>query len=58
MKVTGEGVVVLFLCDRKACDGGCPIPDLCSHTSDICHAKNFDFVRIDEKLGDYFEIEK
>lgn len=58
MKVNGAGAeVVMFLCDRKACDGTCPSPDTCSHTSDITHAKNFDWVRINEDLVDFFEME-
>lgn len=39
-----------YICDKRAC-GFCP-NDLCNHTSDIRHAKNF------ELLGDlYFEKE-
>ena len=58
MKVKGPGAeVIMFLCDRKACGAVCP-NELCSHTSDICHAKNFDFVRINEEFGDYFELDE
>lgn len=57
MKVSGDGAeVVMFLCDRKACGDACPNPD-CSHTSDITHAKNFDWVRINEDVVDFFEME-
>lgn len=31
---------VLYICDRKACSGGCH-NDACFWTSDIEHAKNF-----------------
>lgn len=31
---------VYYLCDRKACNGGCNNP-ACMHTNDILHAKNF-----------------
>lgn len=51
-----ESAVVLYLCDRRACDGGCLNED-CSHTSDIRHAKNFESVSIKEGLVDYFEME-
>ena len=51
-----NGNVILFLCDRKACGEHCPSQD-CSHTSDIRHAKNFDFVNVKGSLVDYFEIE-
>ncbi len=51
-----NGNVIMFLCDRKACGGTCPNKD-CSHTSDISHAKNFDFVHVSDKLTDYFEVE-
>lgn len=57
MHVRGEGIeAVLFLCDRKACEGGC-LSENCTHTTDIRHAANFDTIRIDERRVDYFEIE-
>lgn len=31
---------VLYLCDRRACSDKCSYP-VCSHTTDIRHAKNF-----------------
>ena len=51
-----NGNVFMFLCDRKSCGDACPNEN-CSHTGDINHAKNFDFVYIDDKLTDYFEME-
>lgn len=33
---------ILYLCDGEACDGACS--DVCQHTSDIRHAKNFGIV--------------
>lgn len=57
MAVHYDGIeAVLFLCDRKACEGGCLYPN-CSHTTDITHAKNFESIRIDDKRVDYFESE-
>lgn len=35
-----RAAMVVYLCDRKACDGTCPNPE-CNHTNDITHAKNF-----------------
>lgn len=32
---------VIYVCDRKACNGTCPNPD-CYHTLDIKHAVNFE----------------
>ena len=49
-----DGNSVLFLCDRKACGKVCP-NKMCSHTADISHAKNFDFVHVTDRLTDYFE---
>lgn len=54
--VLKNGDVIMFLCDKKACGKVCPNKD-CSHTGDINHAKNFDFVRVDGALIDYFEVE-
>lgn len=56
MKSDDGSTVVLFLCDRKACGDTCPNPD-CSHTGDITHAKNFDWLRINEGVVDFFEME-
>lgn len=49
---------VLYLCDRKDCGGECP-NELCKHTSDIRHAKNF-VNGFDEKLGEtlFYEVER
>lgn len=55
---TEDGNHIFFLCDRKACGEKCPNPD-CSHTRDIYHAKNFDFVRVNDRgLTDFFEMEE
>lgn len=51
-----NGNVIMFLCDKKACGEVCP-NEACSHTGDIDHTKNFDFVHINDKLTDYFEME-
>jgi len=42
---------VLYICDKKACATGCSY-DLCFHTTDIRHAKNF------KALGDVGYIEQ
>lgn len=53
-----NGNYIFFLCDRKACGEKCPNPD-CTHTNDISHAKNFDFVVVNDKnLTDYFELDE
>lgn len=58
--VLKDGNHILFLCDRKACGETCP-NELCSHTEDILHAKNFDFVDVNingkTALVDYFELD-
>lgn len=51
-----DGNVILFLCDGLACGDACPSPSICTHTSDIRHAKNFDVVQVGDVL-DYFECE-
>lgn len=37
-----RGTTILFLCDRKACGEVCPF-ELCTHTGDISHSKNFKY---------------
>lgn len=39
-KKRGNPTNVVYICDGKACEGGCQ-DDLCSHTTDIEHALNF-----------------
>lgn len=54
-----NGDLIFFLCDGKACGETCPRPETCSHTSDISHAKNFDFVVVNaDNLTDYFELDE
>lgn len=36
-----DNVKVLYLCDKKACNGSCPNDD-CHHTYDVKHAVNFE----------------
>ena len=36
--VKNDKNMILYICDGKACDGSC---DLCTHTANIEHAKNF-----------------
>lgn len=59
--VTKDGNHILFLCDRRACGDVCP-NSLCSHTGDIRHAKNFDFLTISMNgetiFVDYFELDE
>ncbi len=59
--VSKDGNHILFLCDRRACGDLCP-NRLCSHTEDIRHAKNFDFVNVDVNgktiFVDYFEVDE
>lgn len=53
-----DGNPLFFLCDRKACGGTCPNKH-CTHTSDICHAVNFDSISVStDNLTDYFEINR
>ena len=57
MKVRLEdGTPMLFVCDRKACGETCP-NELCSHTEDILHAKNFQFINVNDCLVDCVELE-
>ena len=52
-----DGNPLFFLCDRKACGEVCP-NKLCTHTADILHAKNFDFVNVGNNLVDCFELDE
>lgn len=47
---------ILYICDRKYCDGGCPNSE-CRHTRDINHAVNF--AKYEGDWGPYFvELER
>lgn len=37
-----ESTILLYLCDRKQCGVRCHYPE-CKHTSDLRHAKNYDW---------------
>ena len=53
-----DGSYLYFLCDRKACGEQCP-NEHCSHTSDIYHAANFDYIVVNDRgLTDFFELEQ
>lgn len=45
---------ILYLCDRRACHGGCS-PE-CKHTQDITHAVNFEIAPFGK--GAFIEKEK
>lgn len=44
---------ILYLCDQRACEDGCC--ELCKHTSDIRHAKNFQLMNSDDVI--FMEME-
>lgn len=53
-----DGNPILFLCDRKACGPTCP-NQYCTHTSDIQHAANFDWIAVNtDNLIDWVEVDR